>query len=86
MSTLLIYRTVRGYELSTQAPHGRHDGTRNSEVAELNSYASPVTHVYRDPVSFSRRYIATRDVDDRYRDVNERCIAGGREKAYVFYR
>lgn len=86
MSTLRIYRTARGYELSTQAPHGRHDETRNSAVAELISYASPVTHVYRDPVSFSRRYIATRDVDDRYRDVTERCTAGGREKAHVLYR
>ncbi|HWF26421.1 MAG TPA: hypothetical protein VG275_13280, partial [Solirubrobacteraceae bacterium] len=60
MSTSLIYRSARGYELVMRALYGRHYAARMAAVAEQVPAGASVLELCCGPATLYRRYLRRR--------------------------
>ena len=80
MSTSLVYRSARGYELVMRALYGRHYAARMSAVAEQVPAGASVLELCCGPGTLYMRHLRARAGDYIGVDVNERFVAALRRR------
>ncbi len=80
MSTSLVYRSARGYELLMRALYGRHYAARMSAVAEQVPAGASVLELCCGPGTLYMRHLRARAGDYIGVDVNERFVAALRRR------
>ncbi|MEA2196537.1 MAG: hypothetical protein QOJ25_588 [Solirubrobacteraceae bacterium] len=80
MSTSLIYRSARGYELVMRALYGRHYAARMTAVAEQVPAGASVLELCCGPATLYHRYLRARAGSYIGVDVNERFVAALRSR------
>jgi len=80
VSTSLVYRSARGYELVMRALYGRHYAARMSAVAEQVPAGASVLELCCGPGTLYMRHLRARAGDYIGVDVNERFVAALRRR------
>jgi SAM-dependent methyltransferase len=80
VSTSLVYRSARGYELLMRALYGRHYAARMSAVAEQVPAGASVLELCCGPGTLYMRHLRARAGDYIGVDVNERFVAALRRR------